>query len=1399
MLAREAIRTVLTLFLLCWHFPAASSLNLTVSPASDCSPDNGSPGLQCVEIDSALDQLESDVSIILEEGTHVIRRPHLSDTRGLSNIAIVGSGVEATFVTCENDIGLTFIGVENLLLSGFTVRGCGLTGDVNLGQPLARLEESLNLWITVPLSMQVALFVGDCVNVSMTDVHITGTSGLGMLGINLMGTSMLLRVNFTENVRPRCLGKAPTLPSFITPDIFDQVGGGAYFLYMEYNNTSSELEIMDDDEDEDDDEDDEKNEEHSLVVIDSNFSHNADCTYTSTIAINFPFYTYDSRGLYSYAVGGGGGVSVVLASSSFGTSVTFSRVTFTRNDARYGGGAYVATFAGVDSAIVHFHECRFVENGVPSLTDVDSNSDGLGVSHCKGGGGLAVFADLVKPEHLNASIPTASPNRFVNLIVSDSHFVRNRAEIQGGAVMAYSLFNTPHANQDISSPTHYSIVWAFTETDFVENLARYGSAAYFKQMVSFGFSGSALLLLQGVDVSRNFHDSSNSADPDEEACAVSIKSVTCTVTGRHNAFVENQGSGLRIQSSLVLLTNDSAIVFKRNVAHRGGGIFLTGNSPTLSFSPGSRAEFVENSAVIEGGAIYTDMFSTPPEILQPVNLNQCFFAASGYIDTENPDGDFGLFSSNVTISFANNTAPLGGVVYGSSLEMCAWAGVVPPLEGLSFYEALQSQYPSTFDFSNAPTGLTQFSTLPAYLDVTLLLSDEDEEKSNDDDDDDEKPINPIITIFPGQMISIGIEVFDAYGNVIPAVVTSSVVGGRDVSARSILGSSGFWHTSVYESNLRVTGSYEGVLNISIITETSSLSSWFLVNLTACPTGFSTHMRERRCICDEALLSLPNVRCYEDIVSLGALENTWIGVDNFNSSSLVVHRCILNYCKAFGFNNTIHPPHFDSQCDFNRSGLLCGNCAPGLSHVFGTNDCKECSNYWLFLIPAFALAGAILFAVVALLGVTIDKGVSNVFVLFSSLISFYDFLSPNVIITQLFLPFRFLGLQIGLGVCFYDGMTALERSFIALLFPAYLFVLMGLFTVLCRRLSWLSMYFSPIKTLATLMVLCYFSLLTTSVDFVIPTRVDTIDGRASFRWLVDPNVKYFNGAHGVLGTMGILILAFYIAPLPIVLLFPSLAYRHLQRLVPFLDVLLAAYKPKFRFWMGVRILLVVVIFPTTRAPLTITYAICGSLMVAFCNLQTCLQPFREKWVNYAETFLFTLLIVCFWGAEVVNELEFTPGLEAFTIIVLVIFAILAYSAFLFLLGLHFRAQFHSLWPRLRLCCARLCCRCRKSEAQQQPVDQSVVVMTAIDDDDENDGDNDGSSDGIKDSSKTKYDLARSIVTRSSVSMSHTLEEGVHPEAVESLSVLPSPMAYPRRVAGVPRYRESLLDSSYYPQS
>ena len=184
---------------------------------------------------------------------------------------------------------------------------------------------------------------------------------------------------------------------------------------------------------------------------------------------------------------------------------------------------------------------------------------------------------------------------------------------------------------------------------------------------------------------------------------------------------------------------------------------------------------------------------------------------------------------------------------------------------------------------------------------------------------------------------------------------------------------------------------------------------FYVKFLFCPAGFI--QLNESCTCDPLLNSklLSITICDINLQTIVRPANTWLSAIAINNSHQyhISPHCPLQYCLPHSSQLNFSTPN--SQCQFNRSGLLCGQCQQGLSTVFGSSQCQSCnsSNYYLFLIILFAIAGFVLVLLLFTLNLTVTDGDVNGFISYVNIISINSrvFLSQQFHSTFLYIYFH----------------------------------------------------------------------------------------------------------------------------------------------------------------------------------------------------------------------------------------------------------------------------------------------------------------------------------------------------------------------------------------------------------
>ena len=252
---------------------------------------------------------------------------------------------------------------------------------------------------------------------------------------------------------------------------------------------------------------------------------------------------------------------------------------------------------------------------------------------------------------------------------------------------------------------------------------------------------------------------------------------------------------------------------------------------------------------------------------------------------------------------------------------------------------------------------------------------------------------------------------------------------------------------------------------------------FYVQLLPCPVGFT--LQNEICGCDPIL---PLSRCYIDQSTIRRPPNTWIAAyNNTNDTKYLISDCPMDYCLPYSSHiNLLHP---DSQCQFNRTGILCSQCQHHhLSMVFGSSRCIKCTNIHILITIIVIMAGILLVVLLYLLNFTVTKGTINGIIFYANIVSIND--SVFLVNDNVFKPLRvfisFVNLDLGIETCFYNGMDSYAKMWLQLFFPIYLIIISVSIIIASRYSSRILRltYTRSLPVLATLFLLSYTGVLRT---------------------------------------------------------------------------------------------------------------------------------------------------------------------------------------------------------------------------------------------------------------------------------------------------------------------------------
>ena len=285
---------------------------------------------------------------------------------------------------------------------------------------------------------------------------------------------------------------------------------------------------------------------------------------------------------------------------------------------------------------------------------------------------------------------------------------------------------------------------------------------------------------------------------------------------------------------------------------------------------------------------------------------------------------------------------------------------------------------------------------------------------------------------------------------------------------------------------------------------------FDVQLLPCPILFT--LQNGVCDCDP-LLPTDIDTCYIDQSAIRRPANTWISYTQSSTSKYLISDCPMDYCLLFSSNVNLLHPH--TQCQFNRTGILCSQCQHDLSMVFGSSRCMKCTNVHILITIIVIVAGVVMVVLLYLLNLTVTKATINGIILYANIISILNysvFLTNNNIFKLLQIFISLANLDLGFETCFYDGMNIYVKAWLHLFFPILLVIISFSITIASRYSSSILRltYKRSLAVLATLFLLSYTSVLRTvlTVLFSYSTITHVPSGHQELVWSVDASVPLF---------------------------------------------------------------------------------------------------------------------------------------------------------------------------------------------------------------------------------------------------------------------------------------------------
>ncbi len=637
---------------------------------------------------------------------------------------------------------------------------------------------------------------------------------------------------------------------------------------------------------------------------------------------------------------------------------------------------------------------------------------------------------------------------------------------------------------------------------------------------------------------------------------------------------------------------EGEITFKDNTAFNGGALSFYEDS-WMTIKHTTSMNFIRNHADNFGGAIYVG--DEEKDSKDQFSLNKlCFYEPANLTSNY----DYRL------ITFSNNTAnQAGDIIYAPNGEYARC--VFPTYKKYNKYTGFTIEKAFIKQIDYYTTNMSLFSSKPRQVCFcTNSVTN----------------CSPSFSIqsrqyYPGQEFNVSaVAIGVSYGST-PAFVEARIVQNKVKSFLSKLQQKQETYktcTSLTYTMHSIPGVYKLILSLNYVTLKSAIEAYKLrkkkdmdistsiysfplvlsVTIKHCPKGFEFSNKTLVCICHHHLTE-HDIGCNINTQTIQRRSTYWIypARDNVkNASSVILHMyCPYDYCNPQALH--INLANADEQCSHKRSGVLCGSCQANQSMVLGSNRCRQCSNARAPLIIFVSLlAGFLLVILLTVLNMTVSIGTVNGLILYANILqpnTAVLFSSGTLHFTQFLRIFiAWLNLDIGIEMCFYDGLDAFVKVLLQLVFPAYIWAIM-IFIIVGSHYSTKIAKISgtnSVQVLATLFLLSYTKILRVIITAFSATSLK-YPNYTKLTWLQDGNVNYLQEKHAFLFFLALLLLFGLSLPYTAILLLSQCLQRWsnypliswIWKVKPLFDAYTGPLKDNHRYWTGLLLLFRVILY------------------------------------------------------------------------------------------------------------------------------------------------------------------------------------------------------------------------------
>ena len=1143
------------------------------------------------------------IDIQLSSGYYNLSQQPLCTLWNKTSITITGSPSNDTIIKCINGFSIKFYNTQNIAIRNLVMIGCGnvaFTGDK-------------------PFIIGQYLFYFDGIgNVSIDHLYLSNTAGYSIIISNYYGTSENIKlsdIHIGNTINDDCDYDNDTAD-------YSCSGSGIFIIYDNQINEKCNI---------------------STIKIDNcSFVNNNNTLPPVKYNEFLGVANTGHRGNNQFPLVGAACISILDVQYNLNVTTEISNTLFYNNSGTFSASIALVVADSTKSKVV-IENCTFDSNrGInKSSSGNDSTTGGIYFINL---GRLSMNKNTIGVE---AEVLTVIRSNFMNLT--------------GTLGVAFHI--------EKNSPDSVLVIVKIEQCTFTSNVGDSGSAIFAKdRSSSLSYrplvGGSLNIYLTNINADYNIPSSNISKITNNFITGIfhisnCLVILTCD---EHCRFQHNQPSVFYGHRSA--LTINGSVSFMNNTAIYGGAIRLL--DTVLYISTNTTAHFVNNFAIVNGGAIKVEFAVTNIQSqdncpIQFVGLPpQLTIIDSNYTEINTSMDIDVLFYGNHARNRSNDLES----IFANVFYVCSWypdtsvlTTQLGPNSNVTESGFRNAVYREAFNYYGNDSILNNINNhLNISAIVPCVCDDAKNFRHNVVKCLENKSIPFPEKVIPGRPFVINITSLDTVGSV--GYSSQLVSNAYNVTSGRKFALNDHEFQTAQEFSVGDQGCVEVDFTIYVHTKNESLLNQTKGNLTLsvaiprfitipfdfvekCPTGFvlnGTVNEQYACMCNAFLTQVSNqgFSCNQTSGLIRPIrERSWLAVDNDDIQ--YVEFCSPTLCD-YNMNdiqlNLSATNNGDVLCTKNHTGRACGDCHDGYSRVFGSDSCEECSNVWLITILMYAVLGVILLVVLFLLKLTVTVGAINGLVFFCNMMSineklFFNENISNFSFIRLFISI--FNLDLGFKICFCDEMTQVVKTGLQFVFPVYLWPLIIIIVYLSRWSHHFQMRVSrtSVPVFATLILLSYAKLLRTAISVFSFVHIKSSMRDTVRAWRPDPSVGYLEEGHIVLFVIAVLFLLF-IFPFAICFTYPKiLHYKKFSFLFPFFDAFVAPYKEKYRFWFGLRALVLIylammetIIFENIEALLLSSITVVG----AFTIVQAYICPFKSSFINILDLIFTSIFLL-----------------------------------------------------------------------------------------------------------------------------------------------------------------------------